>query len=107
MPIDKDQGFWRKIWKEAEPIIAHAVIIVVLEISLLLIGLGTLALEHLFPKQESYFSTLEKVDIWMSLALLCMFGLYTIVRVSIRLFGGVQDEVQMRSLGRKDDNDND
>lgn len=66
MPTDKDQGFWRKIWKEAEPIIAHAVIIVVLEISLLLIGLGTLALEHLFPKQESYFSTLEKVDIWMT-----------------------------------------
>lgn len=107
MPTDKDQDFWRKIWKEAEPIIAHAVIIVVLEISLLLIGLGTLALEHLFPKQESYFSTLEKVDIWMSLALLCMFGLYTIVRVSIRLFGGVQDEVRMRSSGSKGDDHND
>lgn len=98
MPTDNDQGFWRKIWKEAEPIIAHAVIILVLELSLLLIGLGTLALEHLFPKQESYFSTLEKVDIWMSLALLCMFGLYTVVRVGIRLFRGVQEEVRKRSI---------
>lgn len=107
MPTDDDQDFWRRIWKEAEPIIAHAVIILVLELSLLLIGLGTLALEHLFPKQESYFSTLEKVDIWMSLAVLCMFGVYTVVRVSIRLIGGVQDEVRMRSSDRKGDDHND
>jgi hypothetical protein len=107
VPTENTQGFWRKIWKEAEPIIAHAVIILILEGSLLLIGLGTLALEHLFPKQEAYFSALEKVDIWMSLALLCMFGLYTIVRVSVRLFGGVRDEVRMRSLDGKGDDHND
>jgi hypothetical protein len=40
LPTDNVQGFWRKIWKEAEPIIAHAVIILVLESLLLLIGLG-------------------------------------------------------------------
>jgi hypothetical protein len=50
MPTDNDQDFWRRIWKEAEPIIAHAVIILVLELSLLLIGLGTLALEPLVSK---------------------------------------------------------
>ena len=99
MAQDIETGFWRKIWKEAEPIIAHAVIIVVLEVSLLLIGLSTLALEHLFPKQEAYFSTLERVDIWVALALLCMFGLYTVARVGIRLFGGMREEIRSRPNG--------
>jgi hypothetical protein len=49
-------------------------------------------LERLFPKQEAYFSWIEKVDIWISLALLAMFGLYTLFRVGIRLVRGLLDE---------------
>lgn len=94
MATVKEQGFWRKVWHEVQPIISHAVIILVLETSLLLIGLATLGLEHLFPKQEPYFSTLEKVDIWVALTLLCMFGVYTVILVGVRLFKGVRDEVR-------------
>jgi len=63
-----------------------------LEASLLLIGLLAWLLEHLFPKQEVYFSWIEKVDIWTALALLSMFGVYTLLRVGIRLVRGLLDE---------------
>jgi hypothetical protein len=84
--------FWQKVWQEAEPIVVHIVIVLLLEISLVLIGLVALALEHIFPKQESYFSIFEKVDIWLSLALLCLFGFYTLIRIAIRLTKGVLEE---------------
>jgi len=58
----------------------------------LLIGLLAWLLEHLFPKQEVYFSWIEKVDIWTALALLSMFGVYTLLRVGIRLVRGLLDE---------------
>lgn len=86
------QSFRRRIWREIEPIVNHAVAVLLLEISLLLLGLVTLALEHIFPKQEFYFSIIEKVDIWLALALLCLFGLYTLIIVSIRLFRAVRRE---------------
>ena len=103
--MENDQGFWRKVWQEAEPIIAHAVIIILLETSLLIIGLLTLGLEGLFPEQEEYFSLLKKVDIWVALALLCMFGFYTVIRAGIRLIKGIAEEARKGVLPKgRDDN---
>jgi hypothetical protein len=91
--ITKDRHqFWQKLWQEAEPLVVHIVIVLLLEISLVLIGVLALALEHIFPKQEYYFSIFEKVDIWLSLGLLCLFGLYTLIRIAIRLTKGVLEE---------------
>ncbi len=84
--------FWNKIWYEAEPIIAHAIIVLLLEISLLLIGLLLLGLQRLFPNQEGDFLWIKKIDIWVALALLSIFGIYTIIRVGIRLFRGIVEE---------------
>lgn len=89
-----NRGFRQRVWQEAEPIIVHAIIVLLLEVSLLLVGLLTLGLEHIFPNQGAYFSIIEKVDIWLALALLCMFGLYTLIRVGIRLGKGVIEEVR-------------
>ena len=90
--VKNNRDFWQGVWREAEPIVAHAVVVLLLETSLLLIGLLTWLLERLFPKQEAYFSWIEKVDIWIALALLAMFGLYTLFRVGIRLVRGLLDE---------------
>jgi hypothetical protein len=72
--VQDNHNFWQEVWQEAEPIVAHAIVVLLLETSLLLIGLLAWLLEHLFPKQEVYFSWIEKVDIWTALALLSMFG---------------------------------
>jgi len=90
--VKDNHNFWQEVWREAEPIVAHAIVILLLETSLLLIGLLAWLLEHLFPKQEVYFSWIEKVDIWTALALLSMFGVYTLLRVGIRLIRGLLDE---------------
>jgi hypothetical protein len=90
----QDRSFRQRVWQEAEPIIVHAIIVLLLEASLLLVGLLTLGLEYIFPTHESYFSVIEKVDIWLALSLLCMFGLYTLIRVGIRLGKGVIEEVR-------------
>ena len=90
--VKDNHNFWQEVWREAEPIVAHAIVVLLLETSLLLIGLLAWLLEHLFPKQEVYFSWIEKVDIWTALALLSMFGVYTLLRVGIRLVRGLLDE---------------
>ena len=90
--MENNRNFWQGVWREAEPIIAHAVVVLLLDMSLLLIGLLVWLLERLFPKQEAYFSWIEKVDIWTALVLLAMFGLYTLFRVGIRLVRGLFDE---------------
>jgi hypothetical protein len=90
--VKDNHNFWQEVWREAEPIVAHAIVVLLLETSLLLIGLLAWLLEHLFPKQEIYFSWIEKVDIWTALALLSMFGVYTLLRVGIRLVRGLLDE---------------
>ena len=91
--MNNNHGFWQMIWQEAEPIIAHAAIVLVLESSFLIIGLITWCLERLFPTQETFFSRLEKADIWLALALLWMFGFYTFLRVGIRLVKGIWEEI--------------
>jgi hypothetical protein len=90
--VKDNHNFWQEVWRESEPIVAHAIVVLLLETSLLLIGLLAWLLEHLFPKQEIYFSWIEKVDIWTALALLSMFGVYTLLRVGIRLVRGLLDE---------------
>jgi len=90
--VQDNHNFWQEVWREAEPIVAHAIVVLLLETLLLLIGLLAWLLEHLFPKQEVYFSWIEKVDIWTALALLSMFGVYTLLRVGIRLVRGWLDE---------------
>ena len=81
----------------------HAVVVLLLEVFLLILGFLTLALEYIFPRQEFYFSIIEKVDIWIALALLCLFGLYTLAIVSIRLFGGILREAQVGKLPEEED----
>jgi hypothetical protein len=98
---DQDRGFRQRVWQEAEPIIVHAIIVLLLEVSLLLVGLLTLGLEHIFPNQRAYFSVIEKVDIWLALALLCMFGLYTLILVGIRLGKGLIEEIRGEALAKK------
>ena len=90
--MEDNNSFWKKIWHEAEPIIAHVTIVLLLEISLLLIGLLLLCLQRLFPDQKGDFMWIKKIDIWVALALLSIFGIYTIIRVSIRLFKGIVEE---------------
>jgi hypothetical protein len=58
--VKDNHNFWQEVWREAEPIVAHAMVVLLLETSLLLIGLLAWLLEHLFPKQETYFTWMRK-----------------------------------------------
>jgi hypothetical protein len=74
-----------KLWKEVEPIAIHAVVVLVLEISILLIGSMTKLLEILLPDQKHNLLLVEVIDSWLALALVSLFGLYTLIQVGIRL----------------------
>ena len=89
MDKNSHSNFRIKVWSEIEPIAIHAVVVIVLELSLLIIGLITLGLEKVFPKQVYYFSIIEIIDIWLALVLLCLFGLYTFISISLRLYKGI------------------
>lgn len=84
-----NQGFWQQLRTELRPVATHAVIVVFLQGSLLTIGLMTRLLESLFPDRKPFFEYIELVDIWTSLALLCMFAAYTLIIVARTLWRGL------------------
>jgi hypothetical protein len=85
-----------KLWSEAEPIAIHALTVIVLEASLLLVGLCTRFLEFVLPSQEEHLFLVEWIDTVCALALVCMFGLYTLVQVGIRLFRALSSELSRK-----------
>jgi len=101
-----NHGFWKTLLNEVEPIIKHAAVVLLLEISLLLCGLIILLLEHLFPERKDLFQEMEAVDLWLVLALLCLFGVYTLIVVGIRLFRGLWKELR-GGQSKKGDDEND
>jgi len=63
-------------------------------------------LEHLFPERKDLFQEMEAVDLWLVLALLCLFGVYTLIIVGIRLFRGLWIELR-GGQSKKGDDEND
>ena len=92
--IQNRPSFPERFWQEAEPLVIHIGVVLLLEISLLLIGLAALGLERLFPNHRESFNLIEQIDIWLALALLCLFGLFTLIRIVIRLVCGIAEEVR-------------
>lgn len=96
--------FWQHVWQEVEPITIHAVVVFVLQLAVLLNGLMTLLLETMFPKHDADFLWLERIEIWISLVLWSMFGVYTLVIVGIRLFQAVREALMCRRCRRDANN---
>jgi len=88
------RGFWEKLKREIEPIINHAIVVLLLEATLWLIGLLAKGLEYLFPRQKEYFHYIETADIWICFVLLGEFGLYTLTLVGIRLQKSLKDALK-------------
>ncbi|OFW09956.1 MAG: hypothetical protein A3G20_02065 [Acidobacteria bacterium RIFCSPLOWO2_12_FULL_59_11] len=70
-----------------------------LEVLLLVIGLLARLLGWLFPEQQLYVREFEKADLSVALLLLYMFGAYTVLRVAIRLFRGIEEELKAPRKG--------
>lgn len=85
---------WKKLWGEVEPLVNHALAVLTLELSLLLIGYVTHLLEVLMPQQGEVLSFVEAIDAWTSLIILSLFAAYTVIMVSIRLSRSVLDEIR-------------
>lgn len=102
IPTPNRRSFPERFWQEAEPLVIHIGVVLLLEISLLLIGLAALGLEKLFPNHGESFNLIEQIDIWLALALLCLFGLFTLIRIIIRLVFGIAEEVRRGSRGDED-----
>jgi hypothetical protein len=84
--------FWDELGQELQPLVNHACCALFLEISLVVGGLVVLSLEHLFPHYEHYFSLIKIIEVWTALAILCMFGFYTIVLIGIRIYQSLRKE---------------
>ena len=92
MSSENNQTFRKKLWHEIEQIVIHGLAVLILEACLLVIGLATLLLEHIFSDHKSFFILFEQIDIIFALTLLCLFGLYTLLRLTIRLWKGIKEE---------------
>ena len=80
------------IWDEVEPVVRHVIAVVILEGAVLVIGLFTRLLEYLFPDHKQYIEVIAIVDIWLALALLSLFGVFTLLLVGLRLFRSLHTE---------------
>ncbi|MCG8407583.1 MAG: hypothetical protein MI923_20490 [Phycisphaerales bacterium] len=88
----KNNGFLTRLLNEAEPIIFHAATVLMIELSLLVLGLMTSLLEKLFPAYKKYFEIMKLIDIWAAMFFLCMFALFTLFLVGLRLFKSLREE---------------
>jgi hypothetical protein len=92
--MPSENTFWQRLCTEAEPILTHGLVVLLLESVLLAVGALLWILAKLFPSEEFYFSIIAKVDIWTALVVLSMFCICTVLRLAIRLARGVKEEYQ-------------
>jgi hypothetical protein len=86
------RSFWSRVANEIEPVLSHAIVALVLETVVLLLGLGALALRYISPGHLSFVELIETIDIGVAIILASMFGLYTLILVAIRLIRSVMEE---------------
>ncbi|HET6883664.1 MAG TPA: hypothetical protein VFI31_26155 [Pirellulales bacterium] len=84
--------FFRRVFTNIEPIVEHAIAVVVLESSVLVVGLVALLLKRWLASQERFVDILEQVDIVFAIVFLCIFGAHATIGVSIRSFQSLRDE---------------
>lgn len=82
-----------RLAEEVGPIARHVLVVLLLEASLLVIGLATQWLERVLPGQKEHLALVEKLDAWTALTLLGLFASYTVSLVGIRLWRSLSKEV--------------
>jgi H+/Cl- antiporter ClcA len=85
------------VWREAEPITTHMFVVLILVFSLAIVGSVIIGLGKLIDKLVTnhlgeYTSYIERIDFWLIVACLVLFGLYTLVIIAIRLYHEVAHE---------------
>jgi hypothetical protein len=97
------------LWDEVRPIASHVAVVLLLETSLLLIGLATRWLTIILPNQEEHLKSIMQIDAWTAMILLCEFATYTLLLVGIRLWRSLSREWaknrKIRNLRIVDSND--
>ena len=97
MPNGPDD-FRQRLKHETEPLAIHGLCALLLEVLILLVGLGLRLLLWLFPDHKEHLQQMESVDIWAMLILFCMFAVYAIIQIGIRLWSGVVVEWREKRL---------
>lgn len=98
MPRTKNSNnYWTRVWHEVEPITTHAIVVLILVCSLAVVGLVIIGLGKLLDKLvtnhlDEYILIIEKIDFWLIVSCLVLFGFYTIAIIAIRLFKVVKEE---------------
>jgi uncharacterized protein involved in cysteine biosynthesis len=80
--------------RELGPIAMHMLVVLLIESSLLVIGLATKWLEHVLPEQSDHLIWVERLDALTAFILLALFASYTITLVAIRLWVSLAKEVR-------------
>lgn len=106
-PPRHSSTYWKKVWREIEPISTHAIVVLALVFSLAIIGLVIILLGKLIDKLitnhlNEYIIWIEKIDFWLIIACLVLFGLYTLAIIGIRLFKETKDELKESSTTEQD-----
>lgn len=90
--VMKGNGLGPRLRGELEPLLVHGAVALTLEAMVLVIGAGVKLLALLFPEKTDYVALIATIDVWFALAVLCLFGTYTLVEVLLRLSGAVVRE---------------
>jgi|ERR1043165_1495487 H+/Cl- antiporter ClcA len=101
-PTGNSKRFWARVWREVEPILTHAIVVLFLVCSLIVVALVIIGLGKLIDRLvtnhiNEYIPIIETIDFWLIIACLVLFGLYTIAIVGIRLFKEAKEEYRDRS----------
>ena len=88
------QGIRARLGRELAPIATHVLIVLLIETSLVAIGLATKGFRYMLPERKDNIALIEKLDTVTALILLALFASYTIGLVAIRLWSALAEEIR-------------
>jgi len=99
------RGFGRRLVAELEPLLRHGAAALKVVVMLLLLGGGVKLLDLLFPDKDGYVAVIETIDIWLAIAVLSIFGTFTILEVLLRSIAALRREFKRNFRGDGDEDD--
>jgi hypothetical protein len=78
--------FFTKVYRELEPIIVHACVVILLILSSLVVRIFITSLAGNLLQDKYFISIVEETNYWFIVTSLLLFGIYTVLIVSLKVF---------------------
>jgi hypothetical protein len=85
--------FFMRIWHEVEPLLTHAIVVIILEVVILALALITHGIEQLIPSHEDLFEKLTQLEAYTALIVATTFAFYACLKIALILMKSLWEQM--------------